>query len=248
MAGRCTYENGSNFDSSRRPKTPRSLEISDTGTHLTVRLASRRLAPRPCARDGQNESLIITAVKPLLLFDGFQIVVNDQSLALWRGRQVFDKEAVRQALARDIFAPADDDLDREKVDLGAGAEFDQEAGHGAEARSAFEERYLVRVQVVEIEEIAPGGLGVVEDRAAFGRDHSAVIRLGLRFGHKPTPIRGLILLSQSIEFGVRQARLRLTRSEIDRQRQAAPRFAALDQIFSGNCFAGDIGPSGALVT
>src|SRR5262249_62134837 len=34
----------------------------------------------------------------------------------------------------------------------------------------------------------------------------------------------------------------------EQQRQAAPRFAALDPIFSGNCFAGAIGPSGALVT
>src|SRR5262249_56691190 len=136
----------------------------DIPTQLPAGLPRRSLAPRPQARDGQNESLVVAAVKPLLLFDGFQIVVNDQPLALRRGRQVFGEEAVRQALARDLFAPSDDDLDRQKVDLGAGAELDQEPGHGAEARRAFEEGYLVRVQVVEIEEIAPGGLGVVKDR------------------------------------------------------------------------------------
>src|SRR5262245_42485004 len=217
-------------------------------SYLTVRLARRRLAPRPHARDGQNESLVVAAVKPLLLSNGFQIVVNDQPFALRRGRQVFGEEAVRQALARDLFAPSDDDLDRQKVDLGAGAEFDKEAGNGAKARRPFEERYLVRVQVVEIEEIAPGGLGVVEDRAAFGRDHSAVIRLGLRFGREQPPLRVLIRPSQSAEFRIREALLRLTRSEIYGQRQAAPRFAALDKIFSGNCFASDIGLSGALVT
>src|SRR5262245_42866093 len=144
------------------------MEISDIATQLTARLVRRGFSPRPCARNGQNESLITAAVDPLLLFDGFQIVVNDQPFALRRRRQVFGEEAVRQALTRELFAPADDDLDRQKVDLGAGAEFDQKAGHGAEARGAFEESDLVRMQVVEIEEVAPGGLGVEKDRAAFG--------------------------------------------------------------------------------
>ena len=39
------------------------------------------------------------------------------------------EEAVRQTLARDFFAPAGDDLDRQKIDFSATAEFDQEAGH-----------------------------------------------------------------------------------------------------------------------
>src|SRR5262249_58413984 len=117
---------------------------------LSLRLVRRKLAPKIGARVGQNESLVAAAVEPLLLFDGFQIVVNDQPLALRRGHQVFVEEAVRQALARDLFPPADDDLNRQKVDLGAGAEFDQEAGHSPEARRPLQERYLVGVQAIEI--------------------------------------------------------------------------------------------------
>src|SRR5215510_1930999 len=189
-------------------------------TDSDLQLVRRDLTLRSGARDGQNEFLAVGAVKPLLLFDGFQVIVNDQPFALRRRSQVFGEEAIRQALARDLFAPADDDLNREKVDLGAATEFNQEAGHAAEARRALQECDLMRVEVVEIKEIASGGLCVVKDRATFGSDPPPVTRLGFRFVHEPPPIGRLMFLPQAAEFRVRYTRLPVARGEINRpQRQ-----------------------------
>src|SRR5262249_18747221 len=170
----------SGIGSSPRPKSSRILEISDITTRLTGRLARRDLALRPRPWNGQNKFLEVAAVNPLLLFDGFQVIVDDQTFALRRGCQMLGEEAVRQTLARDFFATADEDLDRQKVVFGVVADFDQEAGRAAKRRHAFKEHNLVRVQIVKSEQIAFGSLRVKKEGAAFRSDSPAVIRLGFR--------------------------------------------------------------------
>src|SRR5438105_618445 len=106
---------------------------------------------------------------------------------------MLSEKLIGQALARALFAPTTEHLNRQKINLAIAAELDQKACNCAESRHAFEKEDLMRVQVVEVERIAPRCLRVVKNRAAIRPEHPAVIRLGLRLRHETPPVLQLVL-------------------------------------------------------
>src|SRR5262245_6420060 len=112
-----------------------------------------------------------------------------------------DEELIREALAITFIAPADDDLNWEKIDFAELAELDQKSGDGAEPRRTFKKCDLVRVEVVKIQRFSPGSFGVEKNRASIRSERPAVIRLGFRLRHEATPVRDLVFFYDSIEFG-----------------------------------------------